>query len=200
MLVSPIYTEYRGDAERKYGSHDHSLSPDYPTIKRNLSWLTKSIITQATRRRKALFKAHKRSKSTSVRIELPEIASLLCCWVVAKPNTSANWGPKILKTSGYLSNCKQRKRCSIPPMVQEVSDNSVKASLLNNFFYDCLSNKSPPLTYTLIAFATWWLPSITSVWWSRCLSPNCWYRWDFCEDAEGNSWCYSAQSYICQTI
>ena len=44
-----------------------------------------------------------------------------------------------------------KEDCSVPTLFSngvEVSDNREKASLLNNFFYDCFNTKSPPLSVT----------------------------------------------------
>ena len=119
--------------------------------RRNLPWLTKSI-TQAIRRRNALFKAHKRSKSTPMyqkyRAARNRVTAMLRLSKARYFRKLRSQNSKDFWKSIKLLN---KVDCSIPTLLSngaEVADNCEKASLLNNFFYDCFNTKSPPLTCT----------------------------------------------------
>ena len=118
---------------------------------RNLPWLTKPII-QAIRRRNALFRAHKRAKSTSAYQQYRAARNR----VVAMLRLSKSKYFRGLKAQGSKAFWKSIKLlnnqdCSIPTLTSNgvsVSDNCVKATLLNSFFYTCFNDKCPPLSDT----------------------------------------------------
>lgn len=117
--------------------------------RRNLPWLTKPII-QAIRRRNALFRAHKRAKSTSAYQQYRAARNR----VVAMLRLSKTKFFRDLKSQGLKAFWKSMKLlnnqvCSIPTLSSNdiaVSDNHDKAALLNSFFHSCFNDKCPPLT------------------------------------------------------
>ena len=117
--------------------------------RRNLPWLTKSIM-QAIRRRNALYNAHKKAKSTSAyqkyRAARNRVTAMLRLSKAKYFHKLQTQKPKDFWKSIKLLN---KQESSIPTLNSadgtEVTNARDKATLLNSFFYTCFNNKSPPL-------------------------------------------------------
>ena len=123
-----------------------SALPVGKLARQNLPLLTKSI-TPAIRQRNVLYKAHKRTKSSSMHQKYRAARNRVIAML------------RLNKTNYFrkLKSCNSKdfwrsklKDYSIPTSLSngsEVSNNREKASLLNNFFHSCFNTKSP-LTVT----------------------------------------------------
>ena len=117
--------------------------------RRNLPWLTKSV-TQAIRKRNALFKAAERSKSLAsyqrYRAAHNRTVALLR---LNKSKYFKNLQSKDSKTFWKTIKLFSKKETTIPALVSngsKVENSKDKATLLNNIFHECFNKVIPPLT------------------------------------------------------
>ena len=117
--------------------------------RRNLPWLTKTIV-QAIRRRNSLFRVAKRSKSSAsyqkYRAARNRVVALLR---LSKAKYFNNLRSLDAKEFWKAIKLLSKQESSIPTLINNgtpVEDNRGKAVLLNEFFHSCFNNHTPPLT------------------------------------------------------
>ena len=117
--------------------------------RRNLPWLTKSVI-QAIRKRNSLFRAAKRSKSLAsyqrYRAARNHVVALLR---LNKSKYFKKLQSKDSKAFWKAIRLLNKKESLIPTLVSNgyrVESSKEKATVLNHFFHDCFNKTLPPLT------------------------------------------------------
>ena len=117
--------------------------------RKNLPWITKAII-QAIRRRNALLRDFKKSNDNQILNKYKKVRNRVVTMLrESKLVYFQNLGSCSQKEFWKAAKLLNKQDSSVPTLSDDsgtpVTSNFAKATLLNNFFYDCFNHALPPL-------------------------------------------------------